>query len=313
MTASHGQCRYSEFEVPIELAESARRRDLYSVDTYFREAWHDCLEEWRADAIGRTRSITFVVVKPDGIVGRKVEPILNFLTSHGLKLSSWALFTYTRHIIREAWRYQFNVATMARIAIVDILLLATPSLFLVFEGSDDNPVTPTAIRLSRLKGPVNSRERAAHHLRSVLESPAPLLNFVHTADEPADVVRELGVCFDVPERLRLLREVARSGDPSHSLLPVVTELYDRYPRHDLSLDKSLQRIEENCRRDISMRDTIVLEALGDCARIRGGEPVDWSILSRRLSAGNVETDLWDRIVVGASLTQCDVAGVEPLL
>ena len=65
---------------------------------------------------------------------------------------------------------------------------------------------PATVRLSNLKGGPDAATRGAGSLRSALRSANRLFTFVHTADEPADIVRELAVFFDRDERRRLLAE-----------------------------------------------------------------------------------------------------------
>jgi hypothetical protein len=65
-----------------------------------------------------------------------------------------------------------------------------------------------------------------------------LLNFLHTPDEPADAVRELGVLFAADERLALFRELRAARDVS--LEPAFAAAYAETPPHGLDLDVSLE-------------------------------------------------------------------------
>ena len=90
---------------------------------------------------------------PDALVGRRIAPCLRLLLVHGFRVLSGAVFTYNRHLIRETWRYQFNLATPDRIAVVDTLLPATPSLLVVLRDERAGGDPPAAVRLGDLKGP----------------------------------------------------------------------------------------------------------------------------------------------------------------
>src|SRR5207237_1940393 len=89
-----------------------------------------------------------------------------------------------------------------------------------------------------LKGPARQAERRPGQIRYRLRNPALLLNFLHTPDEPADAVRELGVLFAADERLALFGELREARDVS--LRPAFAAAYAETPPHALDLDASLE-------------------------------------------------------------------------
>lgn len=313
---------YGPLRVPEGLSASPLKRELFAVDTYFRETWDDIRDAWSEErAVAEARRLAFMVFKPDAIVGRRILPALDFLAEHGFRPASYATFRYTRHTIREAWRYQFNIASRQRIAIVDILLPTTDSLFVLLRDEAGDGRVSAAERLTDLKGSTKQAEQLPHHLRSRLRSTAPLLNFVHTSDEPADVVRELGVYFDVPQRLKIIADVEGRADRHDEVSSFAEQLYERVPAHDLNLQATVKRIEDLCRPraeadgdDRSRRAAPVLrEILADCEQLRNGHEIDWQVLFARFEAIGLEVPLWDRIVVATEMTRCDIPGALPVL
>ena len=61
---------------------------------------------------------------------------------------------------------------------------------------------PASVELTGLKGPTDPDARAPGQLRHLLGRYSYLLNLVHTPDEPADVLRELGAAEAAVERGR---------------------------------------------------------------------------------------------------------------
>jgi hypothetical protein len=308
--------RSGPLRLPDGLTVSTRKRELYAVDTYFRECWDDLLDAWGDSAVARVRRLACVVFKPDAIVGRRVLPAMEFLVERGFRPVGCTTFRYSRHTIREAWRYQFNVASRERIAIVDILLPSTESLFVLVEYAPPNSSLSASEHLTALKGSTRRAEQRADELRARLCSTAPLLNFVHTGDEPADVVRELGVYFDASQRCPIIRDVESSEDRYPQVQTVIRDLYRRIAAHDLDLAASVSRIENACRlhNESGKSEALAHQAImDDCMRIRNHGEVDWQRLFRRFDAVGLEIEQWDKIVVATELTRCDIPGAEPVL
>ena len=115
-----------------------------------------------------------------------------------------ARLRFDRHAIRGLWRYQWNMATPQRQALQEQIMTSFDSLLVIVRRSSPIRV-PTTVYLTDLKGPSLPADRKPEHLRTVLNSTNPVLNFVHTADEPADVIRELGIYFDAGQRADCVR------------------------------------------------------------------------------------------------------------
>jgi hypothetical protein len=71
---------------------------------------------------------------------------------------------------------------------------------------------------------------------------------VHTADEPADVIRELGVHLDYATRGQVLRQALTGDDASAQARALAEELYAAAPARDLSFAPAAARVRAQAER-----------------------------------------------------------------
>ena len=186
------------------------KRALFAVDSYFRDGWDDLLEVVpEPSALLHTHAT--LLLKPDAVAGRRLEAALDWLLEQGALVVAAERIRLDRHTTRAMWWYQWNVATRERRELADALVTAGESLLLVARLPD--APTPATLRLSNLKGPADPAKREPWQLRQRLDNDNFLINFVHTADEPADLVREFGILLDGPDRRRLSRRTPGGRGP----------------------------------------------------------------------------------------------------
>ncbi|MER5400658.1 nucleoside-diphosphate kinase [Streptomyces sp. NPDC002599] len=236
---------------------------------------------------------TFVMFKPDAVVGRRVGPALAFLAGHGFEPLGALTVRVDARVCRELWRYQINAAPLAVIRAVDMILESgPPCLFVALRDTRDPERTRTtaAERLAELKGSSKNRSAEGGSLRGALGCELMCLNFVHTPDDPVDLIREVGVLL--PRRREqalslLAAEVSPPGAAEAAAL--AGELYASHPAHTL-------------RRPAPSGTSTRRESSGDTSR----RPADLqSLLARveRLAADEDGLPLWDRIVIAAELVE----------
>lgn len=303
MTKRH----YHGSALPDELSRLQDKRDLYATDTYFLESWEDFVTVAGEQPLPAPSRFAALTLKPDAVVGRTLKPTLVWLGEHGFSVVAAELVEFERHIIRNIWLYSWNVASRERKDLVDILLTATPSLFLALRGPED-----ASLWLSQNKGPANPEHREPGQLRYRLGYFSTLLNFVHTSDEPADFIRELAVYFAAPTRQRIYRAMGSPGDSLRRAEDLASELEVRFPAHDLELDASIDRVR-----------ALVTRGHGDDhdqARLRhllneiaGRNTRDWRTLFRLADAAGVSCQNWDLIVIATNLVQMDSPDIDPVL
>jgi len=295
--------------LPDQLSRFQDKLDLYATDTYFLESWEDLLAvagDQSPPPLSRFASLT---LKPDAVVGRTLKPTMEWLVDHGFSVVAAELVEFERHITRGIWYYSWNVASRDRKDVVDLLLPATPSLFLALRGPED-----ASLWLSENKGPANPKYRQPGQLRYGLGYFSTLLNFVHTSDEPADFIRELAVYFPAPTRKRIYQAMNSRGDALQHAEDLASELEARFPPHDLELDASIERLRllvDAGKNGGGSRDRTALTSHLD--EIANGGSRDWRTLLRLLEAVGVPCEPWDLIVITTNLVQMDNPDVDPVL
>ncbi|GAA2726947.1 hypothetical protein GCM10010439_31310 [Actinocorallia aurantiaca] len=226
--------------VPAALSALPRKRALFSVDSYFRDGWDDLLAVVPDPWTLLDRHAT-LLLKPDAVAGRRLEAALEWLLEQDAVIVAAEAVALDRHSTRAMWWYQWNVATKERRDLADALVRAGDSLLLVAR-LPEAPI-PATLRLSNLKGPADPARREPWQLRHRLDNDDFLVNFVHTADEPADLVREFGVLLDGPDRRRVYADLVAGADQEAKARTLVEELYRRSPAHDLSRESARERGE----------------------------------------------------------------------
>ena len=268
------------------------RRRLYPDDIHFREM---------ADRIGRLdpaardrllSDVSFVMFKPEAVAGRRIRTALDFLADQGFEVLGALPVQLDARAHRELWRYQLNAAPLAIIRTVDLILESGPSVFVGMvdrrrgsgsaeSGSVGEDVT-AARRLGDLKGSSRDRKNYGRSLRGVLDSTLLCLNFVHAPDEPADMIREVGVLF--PGRRAREQALALLTGPSVAqgrleLDALLEKLHAEQPAHPLDAELALREADPALRALIAGGDvTAALDALEE----------DWAGLAP-----------WDRITLAA--------------
>jgi nucleoside diphosphate kinase len=198
---------YPEYALRWRLLTSLERKcELYGVDPYFREA------AWDAAAVLGDRlypvlhSTALLVVKPEALAARRLQMILGYIEANNFQLIGYRLLRFSRHVVRELWRYQWNAATIEKMDLADRTLCSFPTgILLGLREVRGSRQVPAAVRLQSLKGAAAPEKRDPGSIRAMLQAPNRMISFVHTSDEPADILRELGVFLDRPERVRFFQ------------------------------------------------------------------------------------------------------------
>jgi nucleoside diphosphate kinase len=272
-----------------------QKQKIYARDLYFRECWADMANIFGADVPATLAPIAMMNVKPDAVVGRRMTAVLDFVLDHGYRVIAARTVGLTRASMREVWRYDWDVYPVDRLAFSTIWYTSADVLLLILEDRSASAVPATA-RLSDSKGNALPEKRAPEHMRTLLRPPNRILNFVHVAEEPADIVRELGIWFDRPERRALLAEIAahRGADRRDVARAAIAELEARYPTHDLDFAASLARLER-----ASPALASAVHRLRD--RIRDVRQLSWSELTSMIDPADPNVNRWDFITVASNV------------
>jgi hypothetical protein len=181
------------------------KRDLFRNDCYFREAADSVLALPLPAVRTFLRSYTLFMLKPDALVARKGELAVRAVEALGFD-PVWARpVRLSRRGMRELWRFSWSEAAIERIRLSTLLNAAAPAVCMVLRRRKDQAI-PASVQLALAKGSATPERRTREHIRTILGSPNGILSFIHCADEPADMLRELAVFFD-PEVLESVFEV----------------------------------------------------------------------------------------------------------
>ncbi|MER6386547.1 hypothetical protein [Streptomyces sp. NPDC001250] len=278
------------------VTRSPVKAHLFGMDTYTREAaW--TFGDHTADLL-RT---ALCVLKPDAAAGRRYGAALQALRDNGFSPVDALRFRHNRLTIRETWRFQLNFADRERIATMELYLRSLDCVLLVLRDERHRPgAVPASVRLASLKGPATIELRKPEHLRERLGSLNGLFNFVHTTDEPIDVMRDLGLLLE-PQRRELVRDRIVCGhDASDEVTRIREDVEGSVAPHDLDPDHSWRRLQESG------------SPAGALARLRArGATVTAAELLRAAHHPDADPDdLWDLLSVLTATVRFNTPGIE---
>jgi hypothetical protein len=301
--------------LPVWLSRSADKRRLYAADTYFVESFEDASQVGGKDTRRFLETLAAVTIKPDGLVARACSPTLAWLDAGGFLVAAARRVRLHRHAIRAIWAYQLNAASRDRKNLADKFLSASDSLYLLLRGPPDLP-GPAAEAIGCAKGPSDPSARRAGQLRHEIGAAGRLLSYVHAPNDPADLVREIGVLFPAEDRRLLFAEaMAPSEATVRSAEALARTLEADVPAVDLGLDRVLSTV----RNAIAAREAAGADR-GDLGRLRAlldadrqGGSIRVDVLFRLMDLVDLHVSWWTRLALSSYLIDRDVSGLERLV
>lgn len=292
--------------LPAGLARSNGKRQLYSVDTYFRDSWEDLLFVAGRSAVAVASTHALLLLKPDAVVRRRLSVALDWLTARGWRVTYAQRFRVNRWAIRAFWQYQWNTATRDRREMADLYMTATDSLVLVLRAPDTGEWA--AATLTRAKGSSDPARCRPGQLRYALGTLNQQLNLVHSADEPADLVREIGICCTDAERSVVYRAMAAGADAEEAARRLAWTLEAEHEPLDLTLPGTVSRLQE--RLDGGNEHDRLRRCL---AGVGDGDATGWRYVVGLAERAGVALTRWERVVLGTYLLDPTLPAVVPLV
>jgi nucleoside diphosphate kinase len=284
----------STTKLPSYLTSMEEKKFFYAIEPSFRESFEDADEIFGSHFKEYSLATSAMIFKPDAIVDRKVEAALNHVINRGFTPIAFRLFTYNKFIIREDWKYQYNIATRNRMRIVDYLLETAPSLFVVFKKTPQR-LNNACAEMTSLKGHSDPSLRTSEDLRYHLRGINSLLNYIHTCDEPADFYRGTGLYFNEVERRKLFSEIALRTDLTDKLFQFVEKLYGDYPKVNLDLQRVLITLKDSA---TVLDPTMAEKIIRICDRPDTISDDDWHFLYILLTQTHKNLlNRWDTIIL----------------
>lgn len=288
------------------LTEHPGKRALFSEDSFFREGLSDARVALGDVLPTALAPIALVLFKPDAVAARKVAPALALLREDGFAPVAAAPLAFTGPVIHALWRYQIRRNTIDKIRLYTRWASRVPALLVLFRDEADGRPLRGAARMSAAKGPALVERREPWHLRTRLGSPNSILNFLHSADEMVDVLRELPILADADVRPRLLAAI-RTGADAGDLAPVLADLAARIPEHDADPRAAALRLRAAAAGMPGAPARDLVERID--ATLSGRSRLDLYALETAIAALGLEPDPLDVFAFGSHFIDRDIAGL----
>ena len=278
------------------------KAELYAPECYFRESFADATRILTADRDRILRNSALMMIKPEGLAGGKGAAIIEFLQKHDFEIVATEKKRLDRITWREMWRYQLSAATLDRLAVNDLMMIEPALILLLSQDAHFN--VPASVRLSALKGPSDIGVQPPNCLRRLLAQPNRMFSMFHVSDEPADVVRELGILFDGEGRTKAFHKFVGGVQ-----CPADEWLLRTTLEHSASTARAFEagRVLDGLEKAVQGSPAPLAERLASqVSQMRRGERIVWNELVSALNAAALELENWDLALIGATFIDHDV-------
>ena len=85
--------------------------------------------------------------KPEAFAGRRVDTAVAYMVAHGFEPILARRYRLSPLQSREIWRYQWNVATLGRMAVWDAMQYLGNSALVLFRDTEEPLPVPATVRL----------------------------------------------------------------------------------------------------------------------------------------------------------------------
>ncbi|WP_128428704.1 nucleoside-diphosphate kinase [Streptomyces cyaneus] len=297
------------------LTRNSLKPPLYSQEPYFREAFHDLQDLMGDHTVDTVLRYGLVVVKPDGCALGATSTVVDFYARHGFELADIRPVTFNRSVWRSMWVYQMTQASLDRLLVND-LVIDGEAWALLFRSTTDGGL-PATVRLSELKGPARMENQTEDCLRRAVGQPNRIFSLVHSADEPADFVRELGILFSQATR-RAVATAMVSGTLSERGARLLGEIRhsDERPRRTFDREASRKQVVGAIAQRLSDGGVptapreLLTRAVDD---LESGRVLRVPEFFAALLDAEVRVDSWDLAVAVSETMEDDIPGASKVI
>jgi len=224
--------------IPLEtvLTPNAIKHHFYRNDANFLSSVEAAFGRWGAASsiAGKLWNVAALILRPDAIAGGVARNVFPMLRRHGFE----PVVVRSVHVgatrAESLWRYQFNVATPQRQALLGRVMSMGESLYLIVRDRSIRVCAPATVHLTYLKGTAVVSRRKPGHLRTIAgPGVANLLSYVHVSDDPADMLREMAVLFDQAAVIEILAELEAGIDRTGVAMCAIARLEAQVPANAL--------------------------------------------------------------------------------
>lgn len=278
------------------LSNNKNKENLFKEDQYFNYSLKIANKVLNSEKNDVLSNYALLLIKPESFMFNKIDEILNLLIANEFQIIYYNIKQLTWLQCLELWKYQWPAASIERVFLSQTLMSYSESMVLILKNSKYNK-SFLSTYLSSLKGSANETERKSNNFRSVLKPINRMLNYIHTSDEPADMIRELGILFDWEELLQIY-EVCNVGKPiDYTLIRRISDKYIRYVdgvnplEMILELKSHLKQLIKAGTIDVSYNFINKLEKI-----INNEEKIDLTFIFELMSIDGIKWS-WELIVI----------------
>ncbi|GAA2083206.1 hypothetical protein GCM10009801_43510 [Streptomyces albiaxialis] len=285
--------------MPDILSVDEKKRSLYAADVYFSEGYHT-LQASSIPVEDFAQHYSLILLRPESAVSRKLDNAVDWLQYNGFRIVAAERVTMDRHSLRALRYFAWNITTQERRRIADHTFTCCQSLVLVLYRKSRR--MPTCVELARAKGPATPELQRPGQLRHHLGSSTALVSHVHTPDEPADIIRELGIFFEEGRRIRVCESAHAGADLERFARKQVRKIYEGSEELDLDYDACVERLLHSVDRFLEQQPKSRRPAdLGKLAALRAQleSASAWTDMLRISHRLGVPIHPWDWAVVGS--------------
>lgn len=292
------------------------KREVYPREQLFQESFADATDVLGPAMVPQLQNTAVLMLRPDAVAGRRHSTILEILREERFTPFAARCVRVGPRECREVWRHQLNIATLDRLAIGDALATAGAWILVALHEAVEDTDVPASVRLSALKGRATGAVAEGRSLRGRLAAPNGVVTFIHSPDEPADIVRELGIFFDRPARRRLYSELATRvpRDASDHVRAIAASLEQRCGQASFDLAAGIARTEHalECASTGSLVARQRAQDMLACART-GGRWLPWRRFMSTAHEAGVQLPVWDSVMLGADFSQLVRPGAQKII
>jgi nucleoside diphosphate kinase len=215
------------FSLTTCLTANNTKLAVYAHDSDFVRAFASMQACWGVSDTLRHRlwNCAGMLLRPDAIAAKNSVAVMHTLRQQGLVPLLARVVMMSSEKTGALWHYQANVSTAERIELLRRLMLSGPSLFVVLRDDRTRILSPATVHLTYLKGPTLAAKRKPGHLRTIAGPVlANLISYIHASDDPADLVREMGLLFDDNELRDVLQEIDAWEDRTVDVCSLIARL-----------------------------------------------------------------------------------------
>ena len=213
-------------------------------DPFFRTAYNDLSSVEGLNEF--LRDYTYVLIKPDGIVGEGVDKTLNVLERAGYEVRHYAIIKCNAYMAKLLWFYTSMSFPRMFLDVASHLMNGRYVVLLLLRDNKlaSSNYETTCERLCYLKGSSVKQKRAPWNIREQIGSLNGLFAFIHSPDDPSTMIRELGVLLTEEVADFVQKGIKQPCKRTYrdTLLKFVEETKKASNFHDLDYDRVMQRL-----------------------------------------------------------------------